>query len=137
MQDNTQMTGINPNIAPNEQKKKKIISYSNHHNQTDNIDDRLSMFANDSPTIVTSSTQVPPARENIHTYKKVTSFRLYEGKTIITKLGKAHKMNISQKTFNVNFSIMKDKNNETYLGNVIKNNVTEEQEKMLELADKQ
>ena len=36
-------------------------------------------------------------------------------------------MDISQKTFNVNFTIMKDTNNETYLGDVIGNNVTKDQ----------
>ena len=35
-------------------------------------------------------------------------------------------MTISQKEFNVNFSIMKDTDNKTYLGDVICNNVTEE-----------
>lgn len=120
MRDDGQIIGVNP-LSLGE---RKITSHSNHNNQIDNIEDRLSMFANDSSTIITKSSQLRPARENIHSYEKASNSKLYESRTIIIKLGKARRMTISKETFNVNFSIMNNNYDEQYLGDVIGNKVT-------------
>ena len=72
---------------------KKISSYSHMNKQHDNEGDRLSMFADDSSTMTTSTEQVFYARENIHTYEKASCSELHEGKTKIIKLEKAIKKN--------------------------------------------
>ena len=93
--------------------------------QHDNEDDRLSMFAHNSSTITTSTDQVFYARENINTYEKASCSELHEGKTKIIKLGKAIKKNITQATLSVNFTIMKEGENEAYLGDIRGNTVSE------------
>ena len=91
--------------------------------QHDNEDDRLSMFADDNSTITTSTEQVFYARENIHTYEKASCSELHEGNTKIIKLGKSTRKNITQATLRVNFVIMKEGENEAYLGDIIGNTV--------------
>ena len=67
------------------------------------------------------------AQENIHAYKKSSCSQLHEYKTIIIKLGKARTNNITKTSLKVNFTIMKDIKNETYLEEVIGNSVIETQ----------
>ena len=52
--------------------------------QHDNEDDKLSMFADDRSTITTYTDQVFYARENIHTYDKVSCSELHKRKTKIS-----------------------------------------------------
>ena len=78
-------------------------------------------------TIATDTTHVRSARENIHSYEKVSCSQLYEGKTTVIKLGKARTENVTKANLNVNFTITKDGENETYLGDVIGNTITENQ----------
>ena len=85
------------------------------------------MFADDSSTITSKPSEVAIARENIHMYEKVSTSKLHDGKTIIIKLGKARTKNVTKALMKVNFTIMKENDNETYLGDIIGNNVTEEQ----------
>ena len=106
---------------------KPTTSYSNHNYQRNNKDDRLSMFADNSSTITMTMDQVRAAQEDIHTYQKTSCSELHEGKTLIIKLGKARTKHVTSRTLNVNFTIMEDGKNETYLGDTIGNNVTEEQ----------
>ena len=104
-----------------------MLSYSHHNSQRDNEDGRLSMFADNSSTITTTPDQVKAAREDIHTYKKASCSKLHEGKTLIIKLGKARSKHVTVATLNIKFTIIEDGANETYLGDTIGNNVTEEQ----------
>ena len=85
------------------------------------------MFADDSSTIITSTEQIRSARENILIYKKASCSELHEGKTIIIKLGKAQQMKLTQRQMQVKFSIMKENETGTYLGDVISNNISKEQ----------
>ena len=122
MRQNILLKGVQPPVTD-----MTITSYSYLHQQPDNSDDRLSIFGDDSSTITTNPAQVQETREDIYTYKKASSSELYVRKTIIIKLGKSHTLPITQTTFNVNFTIMKDTDNETYLGDTIGNCVSEVQ----------
>ena len=84
MRQDTAMNGVTP-----PHKKQIITSFSRINNQPDNIDDRLSMFANNSSIITTQESKVKTAREKIHSYEKKSTSMLHEGKSIIIKLGKA------------------------------------------------
>ena len=117
-----QMNGVKP---PEE--TKTITSFSKHTNQTDILDDILSMFTDDSSTIASKSSKVLIARENIHSYEKASTSKLHGGKIIIIKLSKERTKNVTQTSMKVNFTIMKENENETYLGNIIGNNITDEQ----------
>ena len=55
----------------------------------------------------------------MHSYEKAANSKLCEYKTITTKLGKAHSINVPGEMSNIKFSIMKEGDNETYLGDVI------------------
>ena len=103
-----------------------IRSLSHHEQQAENEDDRLSMFADDSATLVTAIDQILPARINIGTYEKGTGAALNEDKTIMMRLGPARTKTLTQADTKVKFQIMEDANNERYLGDVIGNNITED-----------
>ena len=94
------------------------------NSQPDNKDDRLSIFEDESSTITTRESEVKAARENIHSYERAFTSELHEGKTTIIKLGKARKKQVTHASLNVNFTIMKDEDHETYLGGTIGNCVT-------------
>ena len=104
---------------------KTITSLSHHNNQSDNTDDRLSMFANDSSTIITKIQHIQVARECIHNYEKGSCSELHEGKTKIMQLGKAREKTLTQANMKVNFTVMKEGETENYLGGAICNEVTE------------
>ena len=61
-------------------RNKQINSVSNKDSQPDNIDDMISLFADDSSTIITEVKQIPVVRENIHQYEKGSGSALHEGK---------------------------------------------------------
>ena len=92
MREDSQIVGV---ALPIE--RKTIISLSHHKNQSDNIHDRLSMFADDRSIIITSTDQVKAARENIHSYERALYYELHEGKTIVIKLGKARRKKLHKR----------------------------------------
>ena len=102
-----------------------IRSLSHRENQLENEDDRLSMFANDSATLVTAINQILPARINIGTYEGGAGAALNELKTIMMKLGPARLKSLTHTETQVKFKIMEDMANERYLGDIIGNNITE------------
>ena len=81
------------------------------------------MFADDSSTIITSLEQIHAAREAIFKYEKASCSELHEGKTVVIKLEKSQKKEITQASMKVNFSVMEVNDTETYLGDIIGNNV--------------
>ena len=98
------------------------------HKQTQggNEDDRLSIFADDSATFVTATDQILPARINIGTYEGGTTAALHELKTTIMRLGPTSTKQLTQTDTHVKFIIMEDKATERYSGDIIGNNVTED-----------
>ena len=60
-------------------RNERLNSVSNKNRQPDNIDDRISLFADDSSTIITDINQISVVRENIHQYEKGSGLELYEG----------------------------------------------------------
>ena len=105
---------------------KFISSFSHKEQQIENTDDRLSMFADDSATLVTAINQILPARINIGIYEGGSGAALNESKTILVKLGPARLKPLSKTDTHVNFKIMAEMANERYLGDIIGNNITEE-----------
>ena len=103
-----------------------IRSFSQRKQQAENEDDRLSMFADDSATLVTALNQILPARINIGTYEKGTGAALHEIKTIMIRLGPARLKTLTPADTKVKFKIMEDGKNERYLGDIIGNNITED-----------
>ena len=122
MGDEKEMKGITLN-----ERDQNITSVSNKINQKDNRDDRLSMFADDSSTIVVDVKQVRVVKECIYNYEKASTSKLHEGKTKVMKLGKARRRNITKTHMNTNFTIMEDTETEKYLGDIVGNIVTEEE----------
>ena len=61
----------------------------------------------------------------MQTYEKASGSQLHDGKTKIIKLGKARTKNENSESLNVNFTTTHYNENETYLGDVIGNNVAE------------
>ena len=119
-------------------RNKQINSVSNKDSQPDNIDDRISLFADDSSTIITEVKQIPVVRENIHQYEKGTGSALHEGKTKIIRIGSGRRRHLTPANMKTNFTIMEDNESEKYLGDMIGNMVTEEQtyDKTLEGIEK-
>ena len=103
-----------------------IRSLSHKQTQGENEDDRLSMFADDSATFVTAPDQILPARINIGAFEGGTTAALHELKTKIMRLGPAATKTLTKTDTQVKFIIMEDKETEKYLGDIIGNNVTED-----------
>ena len=112
---------------PEGQERKKITSRSHHLKQEDTKDDRISMFADDSSTFVSQAGQIRAARNIILNYERATGGKLHEDKTKILKLGRTRKENMTNKRLGVKFEIMQEGDRETYLGDVIGNEVQEEE----------
>ena len=87
---------------------REITSHSHKQKQTNNKDDRISMYADDSSTIITTKDQVKTAKEDIHNYEKASCSKLNENKTKLIKLGKARSEYVTNKNIGVNFEILKD-----------------------------
>ena len=100
-------------------------SFSQNEEQPDNEDEMLSMFADDSYAIARNTDQMQKVWSNIQTYEKASGSQLHEGKNKMIKLDKARTNNETNELLNVNFTIMQYDENETYLGGIIGNNVTE------------
>ena len=60
-----------------------LNSVSNKNRQPDNINDRISLIADDSSTIITDINQISVVRENRHQCEKRSGSELHEGKTKI------------------------------------------------------
>jgi hypothetical protein len=60
-------------------------------------------------------------------YEQASGSKLYEGKTMILKLGNTRKKVMTNRQIGVKFTILEDEAREKYLGDVIGNDVTEEQ----------
>jgi hypothetical protein len=90
-------------------------------------EDRVSLFADDSATMVAKTNQIRAARECIHAYEKATSGKLHDGKTKILKMGRTRKEQFTNNSIGVKFEIMKDSDSEKYLGDLVGHTITEEQ----------
>ena len=85
------------------------------------------MFADDSSTIVANTKQIVEARIVINKFEKATGAKLHDGKTKVMKLGKTRKEKLTNKQIQVDFTIMEEDGSEEYLGDIIGNEVTEDQ----------
>ena len=102
-----------------------ISSYSQKEKQKDSIDDRISMFADDSSTLTAKTEQIRVARNIIGDFERASGSKLHDGKTMILKLGKTRRKALTKKQLGVEFTIMEDDATEDYLGDVIGNEVKE------------
>ena len=106
--------------------------------QRDTEEDRISMYADDSSTFKAWADMITCAREIIGRFEKASGGKLHDGKTIVMKIGKTRHVQMTSSQLGVEFRMMKDKEREGYLGDVIGHDVTEEERygKILEEIEK-
>jgi hypothetical protein len=104
-----------------------ISSHSHRQKQEDTEDDRISMYADDSSTFIAHAEKTGKAREIINNYERSTAGQLHDGKTILMKLGRTRRKDITSKQLGVEFKVMSGEERESYLGDVIGHGVTEEE----------
>ena len=85
------------------------------------------MFADDSSTVIRRIKQIAKARVIIRKYEKATGAALHDGKTKLAKLGRRRGRELTNEMIGVKFKIMTEDQVEEYLGDVIGNNVGEEE----------
>jgi hypothetical protein len=85
------------------------------------------MYADDSSTFVAWTDMVKKARTIIERYEKTTAGKLHDGKTILMKLGRTRQRHMTSKQLGVDFRVMTEDERESYLGDVIGHDVTEEE----------
>ena len=126
----------NSNNSNNKNNKPTTIisSHSHRQKQNDTNDDRISMYADDSSTFVALTDMIKKAREIIGRYEKTTAGKLHDGKTLMMKLGITRQRDMTSKQLGVDFRVMEEGERESYLGDVIGHEVTEDEryEKILE-----
>ena len=105
--------------------------------------DTISLFADDSCICARQPFEdLKEARITMEKYEQASGSALHEGKTKIMKIGKTREKMMTNRQIGVKFTILEDKAQETYLGDIIGNEVTEEQrfdgclEKMQEKGDR-
>lgn len=108
-------------IAVRENKTLKGIKLPNVDEE-----DKISLFADDSATIVADKDQLRESRETIHRYEKASGSKLHDGKTLIMKIGKGRKKEFTNHQIGVDFKILKDGDIEKYLGDMVGNEVKEQ-----------
>ena len=84
----------------------------------------MTLFADDSTTIVTKVQEIGIARECMYNYEKSTAAELHEGKTKVMKIGRAKNMRLSATNMGANLSIVEGTACEKYLGDIISENGT-------------
>jgi hypothetical protein len=104
-----------------------ISSHSHRQKQEDTEDDKISMYADDSSTFIAQVEKTGKAREIINNYERSTSGKLHDGKTILMKLGRTRRRDITRKQLGVDFKVMSEEDRENYLGDVIGHGVTDEE----------
>jgi len=114
-------------IANNNNITRTISSHSHRQKQEDTEDDRISMYADDSSTFIAHAEKTGKAREIINNYERSTAGQLHDGKTILMKLGRTRRKDITSKQLGVEFKVMSGEDRENYLGDVIGHGVTEEE----------
>ena len=106
-------------------------------------EDKISLFADDSCICLREpNEQLKEARMTMKRYEDASGSALHEGKTMILKIGSTRKQVMTNTQIGVKFTILKEGAREKYLGDVIGNEVTEEQrfdkntEKMEKVGDR-
>lgn len=91
-------------------------------------EDKISLFADDSCICLSNPFEhLKEARYTMKKYEDASGSALHEGKTMIMKIGKTRKKKMTNKQVGVNFTILKDDDREKYLGDMIGNDVKEEE----------
>ena len=105
--------------------------------------DTISLFADDSNICLRKpAEQLWAAKVTMKKYEDATGSEIHEGKTMILRIGKTKREEMSNKQIQVNYVIAKPDITEKYLGDIIGNDVTEEQRygpilvKMKKLGDR-
>ena len=114
-------------MANNNNIVRTISSHSHRQRQEDTEDDRISMYADDSSTFIAQAEKTGKAREIINKYERSTAGRLHDVKTILMKLGRTRRVEITSKQLVVEFKVMTGEDRENDLGDVIGHGVTEEE----------
>ena len=81
----------------------------------------------DSSTFIAQADKTRKAREIINRYEKATAGQLHDGKTIVVKLGKTRKSDMTSKQLGLKFRVITEEERESYLGDLIGHGVTEEE----------
>ena len=91
-------------------------------------EDKLSLFADDSSMFLGKpSEQMVEARVALKNYEKATGSALHDKKCKIFRMGKTRKEEMTAKQLGVEFEIMKEDEKEVYLGDMIGNEIEEEE----------
>ena len=90
-------------------------------------EDKVSLYADDSATFISRRENIKKTRSVIEQYENATGAKLHEGKTKIMRVGGRKSVEMTKRDIGVNFTIMEVGEHETYLGDVIGTNVTEEE----------
>ena len=91
-------------------------------------EDKISLFADDSCICLREpNEQLKEARMTMKKYEDASGSALHEGKTMILKIGSTRKQVMTNTQIGVKLTILKEGAREKYLGDVIGNEVTEEQ----------
>ena len=85
----------------------------------------MSLFADDSAMMVGTEEEIGRGRQHMKDYERSTASKLHDKKTMVMRLGKMKQRMIDHKKLNVEFTIMKNDDQEPYLGDIIGNTVTE------------
>ena len=115
-----------------------VSSHSQRQKQQDTDDDRISMYADDSSSLISRPEQVRKAREIVSRYERATGGKLHEGKTMVMPIGKTRLRQMTNKQLDVKYSMMGEEDREVYLGDLMGNGITEEERfgKILEAIEK-
>ena len=89
---------------------------------------KISLFADDAAIILGKpSEQTKDAREEIRNYERMSASAVHEGKTMLMTLGSTSRAEHTSEELGVQFKILGSEAKESYLGDLIGQEVTEEE----------